>query len=128
MANYTGLAGHVRVGDWAILGGATVVHQFVNIGAHSFTSMGTYLAQDLPPYVMAAGNMAKPFGINSEGLRRRGFSADAIARIKQAYRTLYRSGLGLEEARRQLATLAASCVEVGALLEFLERSKRGVIR
>jgi UDP-N-acetylglucosamine acyltransferase len=71
---------------------------------------------------------AKPFGINSEGLRRRGFSADAIARIKQAYRTLYRSGLGLEEARRQLAALAASCVEVGALLEFLERSKRGVIR
>jgi UDP-N-acetylglucosamine acyltransferase len=128
MANYTGLAGHVRVGDWAILGGATVVHQFVNIGAHSFTSMGTYLAQDLPPYVMAAGNMAKPFGINSEGLRRRGFSADAIAGIKQAYRTLYRSGLGLEEARRQLAALAASCVEVGALLEFLERSKRGVIR
>ena len=128
MANYTGLAGHVRVGDWAILGGATVVHQYVNIGAHSFTSMGTYLAQDLPPYVMAAGNMAKPFGINSEGLRRRGFSADAIARIKQAYRTLYRSGLGLEEARRQLAAVAASCAEVGALLEFLERSKRGVIR
>jgi len=128
MANYTGLAGHVRVGDWAILGGATVVHQFVNIGAHSFTSMGTYLAQDLPPYVMAAGNMAKPFGINSEGLRRRGFSADAIAHIKQAYRTLYRSGLGLEEARRQLAAVAASCAEVGALLEFLERSKRGVIR
>ena len=109
MANYTGLAGHVGVGDWAILGGATVVHQFVNIGAHSFTSMGTYLAQDLPPYVMAAGNMAKPFGINSEGLRRRGFSADAIAGIKQAYRTLYRSGLGLEEARRQLSALAASC-------------------
>lgn len=128
MANYTGLAGHVCVGDWAILGGATVVHQFVNIGAHSFTSMGTYLAQDLPPYVMAAGNMAKPFGINSEGLRRRGFSADAIAGIKQAYRTLYRSGLGLEEARRQLSALAASCPEVGALLEFLERSKRGVIR
>jgi UDP-N-acetylglucosamine acyltransferase len=128
MANYTGLAGHVQVGDWAILGGATVVHQFVNIGAHSFTSMGTYLAQDLPPYVMAAGNMAKPFGINSEGLRRRGFAPEAIAYIKQAYRTLYRSGLGLEEAKRQLQALAASSAEVGLLLEFLERSKRGFIR
>jgi len=128
MANYTGLAGHVQVGDWVILGGATVVHQFVNIGAHSFTSMGTYLAQDLPPYVMAAGNMGKPFGINSEGLRRRGFAAEAIAYIKQAYRTLYRSGLGLEEAKRQLKALAASSPEVGLLLEFLERSIRGFIR
>ncbi len=128
MANYTGLAGHVEVGDWAILGGATVVHQYVNIGAHSFTSMGTYLAQDLPPYVMAAGNMAKPFGINSEGLRRRGFTAEAIASIKQAYRALYRSGLGLEEAKRKLQAIAASSPEVGMLLEFLERSKRGPIR
>jgi UDP-N-acetylglucosamine acyltransferase len=128
MANYTGLAGHVSVGDWAILGGATVVHQFVRIGAHSFTSMGAYLAQDLPPYVMAAGNMAKPFGINSEGLRRRGFSADAIARIKRAYRTLYRAGLGMEEARRELAVQAADCPEVRALLEFIEQSGRGIIR
>ena len=128
MANYTGLAGHVEVGDWAILGGATVVHQFVRIGAHSFTSMGAYLAQDLPPYVMAAGNMAKPFGINSEGLRRRGFSADAITRIKRAYRTLYRAGLGMEEARGRLAAQAAECAEVRALLEFVERSKRGIIR
>jgi UDP-N-acetylglucosamine acyltransferase len=128
MANYTGLAGHVRIGDWAILGGATVVHQFVNIGAHSFTSMGTYLAQDLPPYVMAAGNTAKPFGINNEGLRRRGFTPAAIASIKQAYRALYRSGLGLEDAKRRLAELAAAAPEVRVLLEFLERSKRGFIR
>jgi len=78
--------------------------------------------------VMAAGNMAKPFGINSEGLRRRGYAAEAIASIKQAYRTLYRSGLGLEEAKRQLKALAASSPEVGLLLEFLERSKRGFIR
>jgi UDP-N-acetylglucosamine acyltransferase len=128
MANYTGLAGHVEVGDWAILGGATVVHQFVRIGAHSFTSMGAYLAQDLPPYVMAAGNMAKPFGINSEGLRRRGFSADAIARVKQAYRTLYRAGLGFEEAKRELEGQAADCPEVRALLEFVQRSRRGILR
>ena len=128
MANYSGLAGHVEVGDWAILGGATVVHQFVHIGAHSFTSMGAYLAQDLPPYVMAAGNMAKPFGINSEGLRRRGFSADAIARVKQAYRTLYRAGLGFEEAKRELEGQAADCPEVRALLEFVQRSRRGILR
>jgi UDP-N-acetylglucosamine acyltransferase len=128
MANYTGLAGHVAVGDWAILGGATTVHQFVRIGAHSFTSMGAYLAQDLPPYVMAAGNMAKPFGINSEGLRRRGFTAEAIARVKRAYRTLYRAGLGLEESKRELAAQAEGAPEVRALLEFVEQSKRGIIR
>lgn len=128
MANNAGLAGHVEVGDWVILGGATSAHQFVRIGAHSFTSMGAYLAQDLPPYVMAAGNMAKPFGINSEGLRRRGFSADAIARVKRAYRTLYRAGLKFEDAKRELAAQAEDCPEVRALLEFVEQSKRGVIR
>jgi UDP-N-acetylglucosamine acyltransferase len=126
-ANACELAGHVHVGDWAILGATTLVHQFVHIGAHSFTGMGTYLPQDLPPYVKAAGNMARPFGINSEGLRRRGFSADTIARIKRAYRTLYRSGLGLEKAKRELAAQAAGCAEVGALLEFLARSQRGFI-
>jgi UDP-N-acetylglucosamine acyltransferase len=126
-ANACQLAGHVHVGDWAILGATTLVHQFVHIGAHSFTGMGTFLAQDLPPFVKAAGNMARPFGINSEGLRRRGFSADTIGRIKRAYRTLYRSGLGLEEAKRELAGQAAQCAEVGALLEFLARSQRGFI-
>jgi UDP-N-acetylglucosamine acyltransferase len=77
---------------------------------------------------MAAGNMAKPYGINSEGLRRRGFSADIIARIKRAYRSLYRSGLSLEDAKRELATQSAACREVGTLLEFLARSRRGFIR
>ena len=127
-ANYCGLAGHVHVEDWAILGGMTLVHQFVRIGAHSFTSMGTYLPQDLPPYVMAAGNMAKPYGINSEGLRRRGFAADTIGTLKRAYRALYRSGLGLEEARRELEALAEGCGEVRPIVEFLARSARGIIR
>nr|ART35620.1 A88 [uncultured bacterium] len=127
-ANACQLAGHVHVGDWAILGATTLVHQFVHIGAHSFTGMGTYLPQDLPPYVKAAGNMAKPYGINSEGLRRRGFSADTIGRIKRAYRSLYRAGLSLEEAKRELATQASQCPEVGLLLEFLAHSKRGFIR
>jgi UDP-N-acetylglucosamine acyltransferase len=127
-ANYCGLAGHVHVEDWAILGGMTLVHQFVRIGAHSFTSMGTYLPQDLPPYVTAAGNMAKPYGINSEGLRRRGFSAETIATLKRAYRALYRSGLSLQEARGELERLAEACSAVRPILEFLARSARGIIR
>jgi UDP-N-acetylglucosamine acyltransferase len=127
-ANACQLAGHVEVGDWAIVGGVALVHQFVRIGAHSFTGMGAALSQDLPPFVTAAGNLARPHGINSEGLRRRGFSADTIARIKRAYRTLYRAGLTLEEAKRQLADQAQACAEVTALLEFLARSKRGFIR
>ncbi len=127
-ANTCELAGHVTVGDWAIFGGVTLVHQFVHIGAHAFTGMGTYLAQDLPPYVTAAGNRARPYGINSEGLKRRGFSAETINALKRAYRTLYRRGLGLEEARRQLESPVAGCAEVGHIVQFLARSKRGIIR
>jgi UDP-N-acetylglucosamine acyltransferase len=127
-ANACQLAGHVTVGDWAIFGATTLVHQFVHIGAHAFTGMGTYLPQDLPPYVTAAGNMAKPYGINSEGLKRRGFSPDAIQGLRRAYRTLYRSGLGLEEARRELESQVAACPPVRAILEFLSRSRRGIIR
>jgi UDP-N-acetylglucosamine acyltransferase len=127
-ANCSQLAGHVTVGDWVIFGAATLVHQFVHIGAHAFTGMGTYLAQDLPPYVKAAGNMAKPYGINSEGLRRRGFSADSIAGLKRAYKTLYRSGLSLAEAKRELAAQAARCPPVQDFVDFLQQSKRGFIR
>jgi len=127
-ANACQLAGHVTVGDWAIFGATTLVHQFVHIGAHAFTGMGTYLPQDLPPFVTAAGNMARPYGINSEGLKRRGFSPEAIAGLKRAYRTLYRSGLGLEEARLQLIEQVSSCPQVRDILEFLARSKRGIIR
>lgn len=127
-ANLSQLAGHVHIGDWAILGGNTIVHQFVKVGAHSFTGMGTYLDRDLPPFVKAAGNMAKPYGINSEGLRRRGFSAETIAALKRAYRTLYRSGLGADEIRRELETQGAGCAEVRALLEFLDGSARGIVR
>jgi UDP-N-acetylglucosamine acyltransferase len=126
-ANACQLAGHVSVGDWAILGATTLVHQFVQIGAHAFTGMGTYLPQDLPPYVTAAGNMAKPYGINSEGLKRRGFSPDTIQGLKRAYRTLYRSGLGLAEARRELEQQVGDCPPVRAILDFLDNSKRGII-
>lgn len=127
-ANACELAGHVHVADWAVLGATTLVHQFVRIGAHSFTGMGTYLDRDLPPYVRAAGNMAKPYGINSVGLRRRGFGEEAIAALKHAYRTLYRCGLALPEARRSLETQAREHPEVRSLAEFLGASVRGIIR
>ena len=127
-ANACQLAGHVQVGDWAILGATTLVHQFVKIGAHSFTAMGTFLQQDLPPYVTAAGNTAKPYGINNEGLRRRGFTPEALNALKRAYRTLYRSSLSLEEAKAELQAQAADCAEVGLLLDFLGASSRGIVR
>jgi len=127
-ANNAQIAGHVHVGDFAVLGGFTVVHQFCRIGAHSITAMGTILLQDLPPYVMASGNTAVPHGINSEGLRRRGFSADAIHAIKRAYKTLYKSGLSFEEARLNIASEADAQKELAALADFLAVTGRGVIR
>lgn len=127
-ANNAQLAGHVHVGDHAILGGFTVVHQFCRIGAHSITAMGTILLQDLPPYVMASGNAAEPHGINAEGLRRRGYSAAAIAAVKRAYKTLYKSGLSFEQARAQIATEASAQPALQPLAEFLASPGRGVIR
>jgi UDP-N-acetylglucosamine acyltransferase len=127
-ANGVQLAGHVSVGDWVILGGMTLVHQFVHLGAHAFTGMGSSISQDVPPYVMAAGPMARPIGINAEGLKRRGFTPEAIAGLKKAYRILYRKGLGLEEAKRELEALAKECEPVRDILDFVARSKRGVIR
>ncbi len=127
-ANACQLAGHVVVGDWAIFGATTLVHQFVHIGAHAFTGMGTYLPKDLPPYMSASGHMEKPYGINSEGLKRRGFSAQTIAALKRAYRALYRSGLGLQEARRALEELGTQCREVLEILKFIDNSKRGILR
>jgi UDP-N-acetylglucosamine acyltransferase len=127
-ANNAQLAGHVHVGDWAILGGFTAVHQFVRIGAHSMTAMGTILLQDLPPYVTASGNAAEPHGINSEGLRRRGFSGEAVAAIKRAYKTLYKSGLKLDEAKAVIAAEAVAMPELRLLSDFLADPGRGIIR
>ena len=112
----------------AILGGFTGVHQFVHIGAHSFTAIATVLVHDLPPYVMAAGDTAKAYGINVEGLRRRGYSAESLTSIKRAYKTLYKSGLTLEQAKVQLAEQAMTCAEIALLAEFLQGSTRGIVR
>ncbi len=127
-ANNAQLAGHVHIGDWAILGGFTGVHQFCRIGAHAMTAAASVVLQDVPPFVMAAGNSASPFGINAEGLKRRGFSPEALLALKRAYRTLYKSGLMLEEARARLEEDAVAHPEIQALLDFLAISKRGIIR
>jgi len=128
LANNSSLAGHVDMDDHAILGGFTLVHQFCKIGSHVMTAVGTVVFKDIPPYVTAAGYDAKPHGINAEGLKRRGFSADSITRIKRAYKTLYRQGLTLEEAKEQLSQQLAECQELGILLDFLNISTRGIVR
>jgi UDP-N-acetylglucosamine acyltransferase len=127
-ANNASIAGHVHLGDYAILGGFTAVHQFCRIGAHSMTSMFSYLTKDVPAFVMVSGDSARPYGINAEGLKRRGFTGATITRLKRAYRTLYKSGLTLGEARSELARQVAECPEVQTILDFLADSKRGIIR
>ena len=127
-ANNSQLAGHVTVGDWAILGGFTGVHQFVRVGAHSITGIGSMLLQDLPPFVMASGSPASPHGINSEGLKRRGFGPAAIMDIRRAYKTLYKSGLKLAEAQAAIVAAAQATPELLPLCEFLATSGRGILR
>ncbi len=127
-ANNAQLAGHVHIGDWAILGGFAGVHQFCRVGAHSMIAAGSVVIQDVPPYVMAAGNSAGPYGINAEGLKRRGFSPDALLTLKRAYRTIYKSGLMLDEARARLQDEVKAHPEIQPLLDFLAVSKRGIIR
>ena len=127
-ANNSQLAGHVRVDDHAILGGFTAVHQFCHIGAHSMTAIGSVVLQDIPPFITASGNTAQPYGINAEGLKRRGFTAETITLIKRAYKTLYKSGLSLEDAKRSIAAEVSACPELKVLLDFLAASTRGIIR
>jgi UDP-N-acetylglucosamine acyltransferase len=127
-ANNATLAGHVQVGDHAILGGFTGVHQFCRVGAHVMIGIASVIRQDVPPFLTIAGSPAAPFGINSEGLKRRGFSAEALAALKRAYKTLYRSGLGLEEARAAIAAEAGTLPELQPLADFLAIPGRGIIR
>ncbi|MFA5171334.1 MAG: acyl-ACP--UDP-N-acetylglucosamine O-acyltransferase [Sulfuriferula sp.] len=127
-ANNASLAGHVEVGDYAILGGFTGVHQFCKIGAHVMTGISSVIFKDVPPYLMIAGQPAAPHGMNNEGLKRRGFSAVALAGLKLAYRILYREGLTVAEAQVQLAELAQEVPEVQPMVDFLAQSTRGIIR
>ncbi|HSI42794.1 MAG TPA: acyl-ACP--UDP-N-acetylglucosamine O-acyltransferase [Methylotenera sp.] len=127
-ANNSSLAGHVDVHDYAILGGFTLIHQFCKIGSHVITAVGSVVFKDIPPYVTAAGYDAKPHGINAEGLKRRGYSADSILQIKRAYKALYRNGLTLDEAKLELATMQSNTPEIGLLTDFLNVSTRGIVR
>ena len=127
-ANAASLAGHVKVGNQVILGGFSLVHQFCQVGDHAFTSMGSVINRDVPPFVTVAGQYAEPHGINSEGLRRRGFSSDRISGIKRAYRAIYKSGLPLAEAREKLAEMAVDLPDVKQMLDFIDNSQRSLVR
>ncbi len=127
-SNNAQLAGHVVVGDFAVLGGFVGVHQFCRIGAHAMVAAGSIVLQDVPPFVTAAGYPAKPRGINSEGLRRREFSAEDLAAIRRAYKALYRAKLPLEEARKAIAAEAAAAPAVKPMSDFLATTGRGIIR
>jgi UDP-N-acetylglucosamine acyltransferase len=127
-ANSSTLAGHVIIEDYVILGGFTLVHQFCKVGAHCFTAMNSVISKDVLPFTMVSGHMAKPHGLNSEGLKRRGFSSDSLKLLRQAYKTIYRSGLTLEQAVEQLQPLAEQSAEVGQLLTFIEGVTRGIVR
>ncbi|HBH35487.1 MAG TPA: acyl-[acyl-carrier-protein]--UDP-N-acetylglucosamine O-acyltransferase [Gammaproteobacteria bacterium] len=128
MSNGSSLAGHVVIDDYAILSGFTLVHQFCSIGAHSFTAMGTAVNRDVPPYLLVSGSPAVPRGINSEGLKRRGFDSEAVRLIKDAYKLLYHSGLKLGEAAGQIAELAGDSPQLAVMVDFLENSRRSIVR
>jgi len=126
-SNGASLAGHVTIGDYAILGGFTLVHQFSEIGAHAFTGMGTALNRDLPPYTIASGNYARAIGINKEGLKRRGFSADAIRALSQAFKLLIR-GRDRNNALAEVRVLVDEFPDVKVFVDFIENSERGIVR
>jgi UDP-N-acetylglucosamine acyltransferase len=132
IANATQLGGHVHLGDWAFLGGLSGVHQFVRVGAHAMTGFQTRLSQDLPPYVTAAGNPAAATGINAEGLRRRGFTPERIAQVKQMHKLLYRQGntlaAGIAAIEALRGQLEGSEADLALMLDFLAKADRGIVR
>lgn len=127
-ANNATLAGHVHIGNWVIFGGLAAIHQFGRVGDHAFIAGMAALNQDVPPFVMAAGHYAKPFGINKEGLKRRGFSAEAITLIRHAYMVVYKEGNTIEEAIEKLTPLATQEDSIKMLIDFLKESGRGICR
>jgi len=128
MANNASLAGHVTIGDWAVLSGYSLIHQFCSVGEHSFTSFASHVNQSIPPYVTVSGEKAKARGVNAEGLKRRGFTSEQIQRIKRAYKLLYRSGITLEQAAEELSTMASTSSEIKPLVEFLNSTVKSMIR
>ena len=128
MANCATLGGHVEIGDWVIMGGLSAVHQFTKVGAHCFIAHNAAVTRDVPPYVMAVGRPAVPHSVNSEGLKRRGFTAEQILNIRRAYRLLYRSGLKLKAAMEELEKAAVTQAEIRPFVEFIKRSERSIVR
>lgn len=128
LVNNTALAGHVHIGDWAILSGFTLVHQFCKIGAHSFSGMGSAIGKDVPAYIMVNGSPAEAKNINVEGLRRRGFSKDEIALLSKAYKIIYRRGLTLDEALAELNPFVNDSPALQVLIDSLNTSTRGIVR
>jgi UDP-N-acetylglucosamine acyltransferase len=128
MANNASLAGHVTVGDHAILSGYSLIHQFCTVGEHSFTSFASHVNQSIPPYVTVSGEKARVKGINSEGLKRRGFSSEQINQVRRAYKALYRESLSLEDATARIREMAKESPEIDLLVNFLNSVERGIIR
>lgn len=132
LANYAGLAGHVRLDDWVIVGGLSGLHQFCQVGAHAFIGFASHVSHDVPPFMMVDGNPLQVRGYNLEGLRRRGFGPERIAAVKQMHRLLYREGRTLEQAREAIAALAADVPEAAAdvalMNDFLAGARRGIAR
>jgi UDP-N-acetylglucosamine acyltransferase len=128
LVNNVALAGHVSVGDWAILSGYTLVHQFCKIGAHSFSGMGTAIGKDVPAFVTVSGAPAEAKTINMEGLRRRGFSAHALNNLRRAYKIVYKQGLTLDIALQRLESMMMDSPEVRLMIESLHASERGIVR
>lgn len=127
-ANNASIAGHVHVGDHAIIGGMVGVHQFCHIGAHSFVAGNALILKDVPAYVMASGQPAKPFGLNSEGLKRRGFDKETMLTIKRAYKAIYRQGLSVEEALKTIGEMPTQSPELQVFCNSIKDSNRGIIR
>ena len=128
LANCATLGGHVELGDWVSMGGLSAVHQFTKVGAHSFLAHNAAVTRDVPPYIMAVGRPAVPHSVNSEGLKRRGFTPEQILNIRRAYRVLYRSGLKLRAALELLEAAAVSQAEIRPFVEFIKRSSRSIVR
>ncbi len=128
MANGASIAGHVHMGDHAILGGFTLVHQFTQIGAYSFAAMGSAITQDIPPFVMVGGRPTRPHGINSVGMERNGISAEVIRQIRKAYKILYKNSLRLEDAIEEIEELAGESNELSNMVSFLRNVTRGILR
>ena len=132
LANNATLAGHVHVGDWVIVGGLSGVHQFVKIGAHAMIGFSSAISQDVPPFMMVDGNPPHVAGFNVEGLRRRGFTPERVAQVKQMHRLLYRNGLTFQESKAEMNALrgsqAAGNADLDLMLDFLNAAQRGIVR